>query len=302
MDHENQPRGPIQLCDGLRVITANNPSPMTFKGTNSYLLGRQEVAVIDPGPDDADHIDKLVQAAGGAHKISQIWVTHSHVDHTAGVQRLVEQTGAPVFAFGPSDAGRAPHMHDLAALGQLGGGEGVDHKFRPDNLVKDGDLLEVDGIVATTHWTPGHFCNHLAFETPFGTFTGDTVMGWASSLVSPPDGDLTAFMASLDILEELHAPRFFSGHGAPIDAPNARVDELRTHRLAREAAALAALEAAGGQGASVAQLTPVIYHDVPVQMHPAAARNLLAHLIDLHLRGHIRLSGHHGPHGRYFSA
>lgn len=287
---------PEILADGLRLLRANNPSPMTERGTNTYLLGNSEVAVIDPGPDDLAHLDAILHATQGGQRIAQIWVTHSHLDHSALVPRLADATGAKVMAFGRSDAGRTDQMTAIAKHICIGGGEGVDHNFTPDVHLRDGAMLEIDGIVATAHWTPGHFCNHLSFDTALGTFTGDLIMGWASSLVSPPDGDLSAYMASLDAVEALDAPRLFSGHGAVVEGAQDRIRWLRDHRLSREGKILAALD---DTPVDLGALTQTVYADVPVAMHPAAARNLLAHLIDLERRGKVLTSGTHGAQAKY---
>ncbi|MGB3555941.1 MAG: MBL fold metallo-hydrolase [Jannaschia sp.] len=263
----------------LRIL-APNPSPMTAEGTNSYILGSEvpggDVAVIDPGPDDADHLAALVAAVGG-RQVRAILVTHSHLDHSPGAAPLSGMLDAPVLAFGPSDAGRSATM---AALGDLvGGGEGVDAGFAPDVRLGDGDIVSGDGWTLQAHHTPGHMGNHLSFEwlERRDVFTGDTVMGWASTMISPPDGDLGQFMASLDRLEAFDAVRFLPGHGNAVTAPAARCRALRTHRLGREAAILGALI----RPCRIPDLVAAIYADIPPALHGAAARNVLAHLIYL---------------------
>jgi glyoxylase-like metal-dependent hydrolase (beta-lactamase superfamily II) len=261
---------------GLMRIVAPNPSPMTERGTNSYVLGAGDVAVIDPGPDDAGHRAALVAAIGG-RPVRAVIVTHSHLDHSPGAAPLARAVGAPVLAFGPSDAGRSPTMRALAD--RVEGGEGVDAGFAPDASLADGDRVAGDGWTLRALHTPGHMANHLSLHWEEGaqTFTGDTVMGWASTLISPPDGDLGQFMASLDRLEALGARRFHPGHGAPVASPAARCRELRAHRLSREAAILAALDAPR----RIPELVARIYADTPPALHAAAARNVLAHLIHL---------------------
>jgi len=262
----------------LRRILAPNPSPMTFWGTNTYLLGRRNLAVIDPGPDDPAHLAAILDALEPGQRISHIFVTHSHLDHSPLAAPLAAETGAPVLAYGDARAGRSPVMTALCETGEIGGGEGVDHGFTPDIALLDGHKITGDGWHLKAHWTPGHFCNHLCFESGDEVFTGDLVMGWASSLVSPPDGDLTHFMASCARLKALAPRRHLPGHGAPIDTPAARLDWLIGHRRGREAAILAALD----QGARTAtQIAHEIYTDTPAKLMPAAARNVLAHLIDL---------------------
>jgi glyoxylase-like metal-dependent hydrolase (beta-lactamase superfamily II) len=166
----------------------------------------------------------------------------------------------------------------------VGGGEGIDHAFQPDETIADGAVIAGNWGQVTAHHTPGHIGNHLCFAWGDAMFTGDHVMGWASSLVSPPDGDLTDFMASCDTLAAISSEVYYPGHGAPIDRPMERVQWLITHRKAREAQILEALQ----DGLmSVRQITHAVYHDVQPALLPAAERNVLAHLIDLHTRGKI---------------
>ncbi|MBI1418193.1 MAG: MBL fold metallo-hydrolase [Limimaricola sp.] len=272
---------PVELGPRVVRVLAPNPSPMTYHGTNSYLLGQEALAVIDPGPDDARHLDALLRAIGG-RPVSHVFVTHSHLDHSPLAGPLARAVGAPVLAFGDWTAGRRPVMERLAAEGLVGGGEGVDTAFRPDVALADGAVVETGaGPVRVLH-TPGHLGNHVCLGWDDVVFTGDHVMGWASSLVSPPDGDLTAFMESCDRLAHMPARTFYPGHGDPVREPAARLDWLIGHRRAREAQVLAALQ----QGpAPLPDLTTRVYADIDPALHPAAARNLLAHLIDLYERG-----------------
>ena len=269
------------LSPGVRRIVAPNPSPMTFRGTNTYLIGDREVAVIDPGPLDQAHLAAILAAAGSA-PISHILVTHAHLDHSPLARDLALATGAPVLAYGPAEAGRSDVMQALADAGLVGGGEGVDRDFVPDRIVSDGVVIEgADWSLRAIH-TPGHMANHLAFARDDNLFTGDLVMGWATSLVSPPDGDLSAFMASLRRLQTEAWSVFHAGHGAPVHNPAARLQELIDHRLTREAAILKALHENSADAESLARR---IYTDTPPALLPAASRNVLAHLIDLTQRG-----------------
>ena len=273
----------LQIEPGVRLVLAPNPSPMTERGTNSWLLGRGAVTVLDPGPADPAHLQALLQALEPGERVARILVSHAHLDHSPLARPLAATTGAPVLAFGDARAGRSARM---AGLSGLGGGEGVDAGFMPDETLPDGAVLTLEGDALTALHTPGHFGNHLCFLWGERLFSGDMVMGWAPSLVSPPDGDLTDFMESLDRLEALGPLRLFPGHGAPVMDGLSRIRALRAHRLSREAAILTALPAAGARlDALVAQ----VYADIPPQMHPAAARNLLAHLIDLDHRDRLRL-------------
>lgn len=275
------------LALSLRCLRAPNPSPMTERGTNTYLLGATDLAVIDPGPDDPGHLAAILGALAPGQRISHIFVTHSHRDHSALAPALARATGAKVHAFGPSDAGRSPLMAELARDGSLAGGEGIDADFAPDVLLPDGTRIAGPGWTLTAHWTPGHMANHLCFEWHEGRalFTGDLVMGWASSLISPPDGDVGQFLTSLGRIDALGPKRLFAGHGAPIDAPADRVAWLRAHRLER---LRSAQEALTQEPQSLEELIPRLYADVPTEMWPAAARNLLASLIELETQGHAR--------------
>jgi len=267
------------LEPGLRRILAPNPSPMTYRGTNTYLIGEGDLAVVDPGPDSEAHLSAILRAVGQGQRISHILVTHAHLDHSPLARRLSQMTGAPVLAFGDAMAGRSTVMQRLAETGLAGGGEGVDAGFQPDQTLADGEVIQGDGWQLEALWTPGHFGNHLSFAFDDVVLTGDLVMGWASSLVSPPDGDLTDFMASCEQLSERPARRFHAGHGAPVDAPQERLDWLLAHRRGRESQILAALEGAGGD---VRSLTRQIYTETPAALLPAAERNVFAHLVDLY--------------------
>ncbi len=269
---------------GLRCLRAPNPGPLTGPGTNTYLLGKGDIAVIDPGPDRPAHLRAILGALRTGEQITHILITHSHRDHSPLARGLAVETGAPVLAFGDSRAGRSAHMDALGEDGRLGGGEGVDESFAPDRRLADGESVHVGDETVTALWTPGHFGNHLCYLWRGAAFSGDHVMDWASTLVSPPDGDLTAFMRSLDRLEAQAPRKLYPGHGAPVTDPAARIGALRAHRLARESAIRNLL---AQRPATIAALTAEIYADTPPHLHGAASRNVLAHLIDLHTRGLI---------------
>lgn len=249
---------------------------MTAEGTNSFLIGERSLAIIDPGPDSPSHLEALITAVAG-RPVEAVLVTHAHVDHSVLAPALAQAVGAPVLAYGDASAGRSDVMTRLAAEGLTTGGEGVDAGFVPDRCLADGEVLQGDGWALEAIWTPGHFGNHLCFALGDVLFTGDLVMGWASSLVSPPDGDLTDFMASCRRLRARDWSRMLPAHGAPIDAPGERLDWLIAHREAREAQVLAALSTPKALDELVAE----VYDDLPPAMHPMAARNLFAHLVDL---------------------
>ena len=286
------PGQPETLAPGLRRILAPNPSPMTWRGTNTYLLGRRDLAVIDPGPEDARHLAAILAALEPGQRISHVFVTHAHVDHSPLARRLSRETGAPVHAFGDAGAGRSKVMRDLARAGLTGGGEGVDRDFTPDIALCDQDRVDGEDWQLKALWTPGHFGNHLCLAWGDVIFTGDLVMGWASSLVSPPDGDLTDFMASCRRLRGVRARIFHPGHGAPVHDPAARLDWLIAHRRTREAAILAALS---DGPVDVTGLTERIYTDTPIALRPAAARNVLAHIIDLYRKNIVEAEGNFDP-------
>ncbi|CUX80125.1 MAG: hydroxyacylglutathione hydrolase [Roseibaca calidilacus] len=267
----------------LALIRAENPSPMTAEGTNSYILGTTELAVIDPGPDDPAHLARLLDVIDG-RRVAAILVTHSHMDHSPLAPRLSNATGAPVLAYGDSHAGRSAQMTALAAQLDIGGGEGVDLGFAPHDTLQDGQILPLGADTITAIWTPGHMGNHMCFLWRDHLFTGDHVMGWAPSLVSPPDGDMQAYMASLARLQGVAARLYHPGHGAIIDRPAARIAELVAHRVARERAILQELDKAP---ADITSLVTRIYAGTPAALHKAAARNVFAHLADLHARAEV---------------
>lgn len=282
-----RPGAPLTLEPGLRLVLARNASPMTERGTNTWLLGEGAVTVIDPGPADPVHLAAILAALQPGERVAQILITHTHTDHSPLSRPLQQATGAPILGFGDTRAGRSARMLALADAA-LGGGESPDLEFRPDERLADGSVIEAGGQPLQALHTPGHYGNHLCFQWGEALFTGDHVMDWAPSLVSPPDGDLTDFMASLARLEGLGPLRYYPGHGAPVADGPARARALRAHRLGREAAIRAAVEAGAG---SLTAITAAVYTDVAPALLPAAARNVLAHLIDLDARGMLRFDG-----------
>lgn len=266
----------LDLAPGLRRLRAPNPSALTGTGTNTYLLGTQDLAVIDPGPDLEAHLQAILTATRG-QRIAAIVVTHAHRDHSALAARLAAATGAEVLAYGTAKDGTSPQMQALADQIPTSG-EGLDQSFRPDRRLAEGDRIAgADWEIRALH-TPGHLGGHLCLAMGDLLFSGDHVMGWATSIVSPPEGDMGAYMASLCRLQETGWRRFLPGHGEPVDDPAARLEELIRHRLLREAQVLQALDAGP---ATPAGLTAAIYRDIPLHLWPAAKRNVLAHLLDL---------------------
>ena len=266
------------LEPGLRRIVAPNPSPMTYRGTNTYLLGTRQIAVIDPGPESTPHLEAILAALKPDQSISHIIVTHSHLDHSPLARPLANRTGAPVLAFGGAHAGRSEVMKTLAQRGLMGGGEGIDAGFAPDQTLADGAQITGDGWTLEALHTPGHIGNHLCLAWGDACFVADHVMGWASSLVSPPDGDLTDFMASCARLLARDWRVFYPGHGAQIDAPAARLAWLVAHRTSREVEILTALQDGPADAVTLAER---IYTQTPPALLGAATRNVLAHLVDL---------------------
>jgi len=281
-----------EIAPGLRRIVAPNASPMTFTGTNTYLLGEREIAVIDPGPEDADHLQAILRAVGTPHRISHVFVTHSHVDHSPLARRLGQVADAQVLALGDSFSHRSPRMARLAALSDLGGGEGVDKYFAPDRRLADAEVIKGGEWSLSAIATPGHFSNHLCFAWDDTVFSGDHVMGWATTLVSPPDGDLTAFMASLDRMAARADRVYFPGHGDRVLDPAAMIRYQIGHRKMREAQILHRLKAGP---ANPLQLAQAIYTDIPDALIPAAARNVFSHLIDLQDRNMATCNGELTP-------
>lgn len=290
-----KPGCPLPLAEDIALVLAPNPGPMTYLGTNSYLLGRDALVVIDPGPDDPAHLAALINAIAG-RPVSHILVTHSHRDHSPLAPALGRAVDAPVMAFGDSKAGQSLAMQALARRNQLGGGEGVDNGFQPDRLLRDGEVLSGPWGQITALHTPGHMGNHMCFESAGRLFCGDLIMGWASSLVSPPDGDLTAFLASCQRVQALAPQLLLPGHGAPVSNPAARISWLLEHRAARSAQIIAALQTGP---ATPAALTARLYADVDPTLWPAAARNVLAHLIALCDNGELHASPEISPQANY---
>ncbi len=277
----------FDLPPGVRPVLAANPSPMTGPGTTTWIVGKGAVAVIDPGPALPGHLAAILAALAPGERVAAILVTHAHLDHSELAPALAAATGAEVLAFGPAGSGRSPAMAALAAAGLASPAEGIDHRFRPDRHIAPGERLPFGGVTLEAIHTPGHMAEHLAFAWDDLLFSGDHVMGWAPSLVSPPDGDMGAYLASLDRLAQRRWRLMLPAHGAPVTDPAARLAELTAHRRAREAQILHAL--ASGP-ATLETLTARVYHDIDPRLLPAAARNALAHLIDLMARNRVEAS------------
>ena len=264
---------PKQIAADLWRIRAENPSPLTGTGTNCYLLrGASAAVLVDAGPDLPAHIAAILGALDG-HVLHAILITHPHLDHSAAAFKLAGQTGAKIYSFGPAAR--------LAGAGQ----EGTDFAHRPDVVLGDGARISFAGLEMTAIHTPGHMQGHLCFGLRDMLFSGDHVMGWATSLVAPPDGDMADYRASLRKLQGLGHARFLPGHGEAIDDPAARLAYLIEHRNQREAQILAALTEGAADAKAIAAKD---YTDIPPALLPAAAQNVLAHLIELAGEGAVQ--------------
>ncbi|MEM8731422.1 MAG: MBL fold metallo-hydrolase [Pseudomonadota bacterium] len=267
-----------QVEPGLRRVLADNPSPKTYRGTNTYIVGERRLAVIDPGPDVPGHLDAILRAIQPGQEVSHIVVTHAHVDHSVLAPALAARTGAPVYAFGAATAGRSAVMSQLVAAGMVGGGEGVDVAFVPNKTLADGERIDGDGWTLEAIHTPGHLGNHICLAMGDACLTGDHVMAWSSSIISPPDGDVTDFMASCEKLRARDWRVFYPGHGGPAEDPAGRINWLMEHRRKRESAILGALSFSPS---TPQVLAARIYTETPRRMLHMATRNVFAHLVDL---------------------
>ena len=262
----------VALSSLLRRVTAPNPGVMTGPGTNSYLIGHDALALIDPGPESAPHLAALLEAAG--KRLKWILCTHTHLDHSPGARALKRETGAEVLGFGavPED-GRQ------------------DTAFAPDRALRDGDVLDAKTFRLRAVHTPGHASNHLCYllEGERWLFTGDHVMQGSTVVISPPDGDMTAYFKSLERLLALDLAALMPGHGHVIEKPHDEVRRLIAHRLKRERKVLDAL--ASRSPASLDDLLPLVYDDVSPRIHPVARRSLHAHVIKLRDEGRVVEAG-----------
>ena len=274
-----------QVSPLIRRIVARNPGPFTFLGTGTYVVGRGRVAVIDPGPDLASHVAALLSGLAG-ESVSHILITHTHLDHSPAAAALQAATGAPTYGFGPH--GRRGET----------GESGADLDFTPDHRLADGDSVAGPGWRLEALHTPGHASNHLCFALPEeqALFSGDHVMGWSTTVVSPPDGDMGDYYASLDRVAARSFGRLWPTHGPPVTEVAPFLQAYKAHRLAREGQVLEQL----AQGRErIAEMVPIIYADVDSRLHPAAAHSMLAHLIHLVRTGRAASDGAPGPQSRY---
>lgn len=276
----------------VRRIVAPNPSPMTFKGTCTYIVGHGDVTIIDPGPALDAHIDVLLSALR-EEKVERILVTHTHRDHSPGARLLKDRTGAPILGCAPYAAARAPQDGEIAAVVASN-----DLGHLPDRVLADGDRVSGRGYTLTAVATPGHTMNHLAFALAEDNalFSGDHVMAWSTTIISPPTGSMTAYLASLEKLRHRPETIYWPGHGGPVTEPQRFVRALQHHRRQREAAILAHLR----QGEGTAQtIGAAIYDDLDPRLVKAATSSVLAHLEDLEGRGRLTRFGKPGLAARF---
>ena len=271
---EPRPDRVVKLHPLVRRVLADNPSPFTYWGTQTYIVGDDNgVAVIDPGPDLEPHVDAVVEAIGGAPVVALV-CTHTHRDHSPATRALKQRTAAPIIGCAPLALDDSGPRADAA----------FDVEYTPDRVLGDGEAIGGKGWTLRAVATPGHTSNHLCFELPQAAalFTGDHVMGWSTTVVSPPDGDMAAYMASLDLLMQRDDAIYYPAHGDPIEQPQRFVRGLAGHRKHREGQILRLLD----EGERVIpNLVEKMYVGVDPKLHPAAGRSVLAHLIDLEARG-----------------
>lgn len=273
----------VEVADGIRRLTCENPSPFTFHGTNTYLIGHNRLAVLDPGPADEAHVKNILQAADGG-KIEAILVSHTHMDHSPAARLLQQKTGAPIVGCGPHRAARPLASGEINTMDASAD---TDHK--PDQELKHGETIAIGEIEFEAIETPGHTANHLSFAIP-GTdflFSADHVMAWSTSIVAPPDGNMRDYMASLDLLLDRKETHYLPGHGGPVADALAYVADLKAHRQSRERSILDRL---GSTPISIPDLVLLIYDDLPPNLRPAAALSVFAHLEDLAERGLVNAS------------
>ena len=268
-----------QLEPGISRVLAPNPSAFTYTGTQTYLVGDKEVAVIDPGPDLPDHLEALTQAIGG-RRVAAIMCTHTHRDHSPAARPLAQATGAPIVGCGPLALDDAGPRADAA----------FDRDYAPDQVLEDGEAVAVDGRRLTAVATPGHTSNHLCFadEASGALFTGDHVMGWSTTVVFPPDGDMAAYMASLDKLQQRDDRIYYPAHGPAVTNPRQHVRGFIGHRKQRERQILTLLE---GQARTIPEIVAAAYPGLDPRLVIAAGGSVFAHLLDLERRGLVGSDG-----------
>ena len=259
---------------GIARVLAHNPSAFTYYGTQTYLLGEQQVAVVDPGPDLDEHLDALIEAIAGRPVVA-IMCTHTHRDHSPASRPLAERTGAPIVGCAPLALETAGPRADAA----------FDADYAPDRILSEGETLGLDGRNIATVATPGHTSNHLCFAYGDALLTGDHVMGWSTTVVFPPDGDMAAYMASLDKLRQRDDRIYYPAHGPAVTKPQRYVRSLIGHRLQREKQIL---KLVGEEPRDVPAIVAGAYPGLDPRLVTAAGGSVLAHLLDLEARGLVQ--------------
>jgi len=275
----------VEVAPGIRRVTVRNPSPFTFHGTNSYIVGGSgALAVIDPGPDNSEHLEALLRAIEG-RPVSHIFISHTHRDHSPLAPKLAELTGAQTVAEGPHRPARPLAVGETNRLDAS-----ADVAFRPDIKLADNEVIEGDGWAMRAIHTPGHAANHSAFalEGTGVTFSADHVMAWSTTIVAPPDGAMTDYMASLDKLIAREDHLLLPGHGGPVTRPRQFLRGLKAHRKMRERAILERISAGDR---TIPDIVRAIYRDTDPRLHGAAALSVLAHLEDLVAQGRVETEG-----------
>ena len=272
----------VRLSPLVRRMAAGNPGPMTFTGTCTYVVGAGKVAIIDPGPDRREHVDALLESLR-SETIAAILVTHTHKDHSPGARALKAATGARII-------GCAPHAPEHAKTASLRPDGPHDGAYAPDSILREGDAFETQDFALVCVETPGHTANHLAFFLPQeqALFSGDHVMAWSTSLVTPPDGSMRDYVASLEKLRRRDDRVYWPGHGGPVLEPQRYVRALANHRRLRERAILSRL-AAGD--ATIETIVAHVYEGLSPKLRAAAGLSVLAHLQDLVERGLVAIDG-----------
>jgi glyoxylase-like metal-dependent hydrolase (beta-lactamase superfamily II) len=281
-----------EVVPGVRRILCNNSSPFTYKGTVSYIIGRGNVAIVDPGPVDEAHAKALLDAVRG-ETVTHIFVTHTHRDHSPGVPAIKAATGALVLAEGPHRASRPLNVGEAPRLDASN-----DTDFKPDRALADGEVVSADGFTIEAVTTPGHTANHMAFAFKEANliFSGDHVMAWSTPVVAPPDGAMSDYMASLQKLAKRSEPIYLPGHGGVVrDAPSFVQHYIR-HRQGREASIMHRL--AKGE-ADIPTIVRAVYIGLDPRLIKAAGLSVLAHLEDLVTRGVVTTDGQPSIEGRY---
>jgi glyoxylase-like metal-dependent hydrolase (beta-lactamase superfamily II) len=278
-----------ELGPNIRRVIARNPSPFTFHGTGTYILGRGKVAVIDPGPADEAHIQAILDATRG-ETITHILVTHTHMDHSPGCRLLLPHVEAKTYGYGPHGSGQDPENVKIE--------EGADLAFKPDVEVRHGDIIDGGDWQVECVYTPGHTSNHMCFQlrNEKALFTGDHIMAWSTSIVSPPDGDMEAYMRSLELLLERDDRVYWPTHGPAVLDPKAHVRAFIEHRKEREAQILTQID----KGVhSIRDMVPEMYAGLPEFMYPAAARSVYAAVVYMVKRGVLHSEGELHIDGRF---